>query len=206
MPPCVKQGPHPIHLLPLTAATAGVREGASWARGQTVPSVNHGSPERHKVTMVVIRPPCSPLSPRAKCSVWNTAGTHFIGWTMNPIGWRWARTGKAWRQEQEWVDPRNHLGTELWRRNVMAAAQCGGHSSQEFRFVLVCSVSSLPFSLKHYMGAGDTTFLEWRSGRWLFIQGLEIPALSISQGRPAHTAGRNRPCRTSDKWPTNQLS
>lgn len=45
---------------------------------------------------------------------------------------------------------------------MTAEAQCGGHSSQEFRFILECSASSPPFSFRHHVGAGDAMF------RWLF--------------------------------------
>lgn len=86
---------------------------------------------------------------------------------------------------------------------MTAAAGSGGLACQEF--ILVHSVSSLPFSFKHYMGAEDADILAMAGKRGV-LHCLEIPAISITQDGPTHIAEREEPYRASDKWPTSQLS
>lgn len=83
------------------------------------------------------------------------------------------------------------------------AAESGGLSRQEF--ILVLSVSSLPFSFKHDMGAGDADILAM-AGRRGVLHCLEISAISITQDGPTHIAEREEPYRASNRWPTSQLS
>lgn len=83
------------------------------------------------------------------------------------------------------------------------AAESGGPSHQEF--ILVHSVSSLPFSFKHYMGAEDADILAMAGKRGV-LHCLEISAISIIQHGPTHIAEREEPYRASNKWPTSQLS
>lgn len=83
------------------------------------------------------------------------------------------------------------------------AAESGGLSRQEF--ILVHSVSSLPFSFKYYMGAGDADILAM-AGRRGVLHCLEISAISITQDASTHIAEREEPYRASNKWPTSQLS